>query len=207
MIPFALTATLRKRHLPYLAVLCLGLFGACAAPALAASAPEACGGQVFSQPFAAFNDPNLYTLVPGGEFNASSEGWELFGGAAIANTLRPNKTTGGVLNLPSGALAISPPVCVTLQYPAARVWVRDVKGSEGVAVAVAYTGTKTATQPQNIGQVHGQQTEWTLSNPINVQPQIAGPNEGPRQARFVFLAGGRTSDFQLSGLWVDPRMR
>ncbi len=207
MIPFATTAPLRKRHLPSLAIVFLGLAASCAPSAFAASAPEVCGGQAFSQPFVAFNDPNFYTLVPGGEFDSSSEGWELFGGAAIVSGARPNKTTGDVLNLPSGAIAVSPSVCVTLQYPSARVWVRDVKGSEGVAVGVAYAGTKTASQPQNVGQVHGQQTEWTLSSPINVQPQIAGPTEGPRQVRFVLLAGGKTSDFQLSGLWVDPRMR
>ena len=104
-------------------------------------------------------------------------------------------------------MAISPPVCVTLLYPTARVWVRDVKGSEGVTTAVAYPGTKvTVTNPQTVGQVHGQQTSWTLSNPINVQPQIAGSAEGTREARFVFVAGGKTSEFQLSGLYVDPRM-
>ena len=113
-----------------------------------------------------------------------------------------------MLDLPSGAVAVSPPVCVTLAYPTARVFVRDVKGSEGVAVGLAYAGTnRTVASPQNVGQVHGQQTEWTLSNPINVQPQMAGPNEGTREAQFVFTAAGNTNEFQLSGLYVDPRMR
>lgn len=205
------TAVRIKRQLGAVVVVCLAAFGLSAPSALAvatSSAPATCPGQVFSQPFTAFGDSNYYTLVPGGEFNSPSEGWALYNGARIINATRPNGSTAGVLDLPSGALAISPPVCVTAEYPTARVWVRDVKGSEGVATAVAYVGTKlTVTAPQNVGQVHGQQTSWTPSNPINIQPQVGGGAEGTREARFVFLAVGRSSEVQLYDLYVDPHMK
>jgi hypothetical protein len=58
-----------------------------------------------------------------------------------------------------------------------------------------------------VGQVHGAHNDWTASSPINVQPQIAGPAESTREARFVFKAGGKTSEFQLYDVYVDPRMR
>ncbi len=193
-----------KRQLASAAVVCVALLSLSAAPALAGAA---CEGQTFSQPFTAWKDYNYYTLVQGGAFNSASEGWELSHGAQIVQTTRPDGTTGGVLNLPSGAKAVSPPVCVTLQYPTARVWVRNVKGAEGVAVAVTYGGTSTATTPKNVGQVHGQQNSWTSSDPFNLQPQTAGSSEGVRELRLVFLAGGQTSDFQLNNLYVDPRMR
>jgi hypothetical protein len=205
------TAHRITRQLALTAIICSTALGISAASALAAAgspAPATCPGQTFSQIFAAFGDTNEYTLVPGGNFNGASEGWQLSKGARIINSTRPNGSTGGVLDLPSGAVAVSPPVCVTLAYPTARVFVRDVKGSEGVAVGLAYAGTnRTVASPQNVGQVHGQQTAWTLSNPINIQPQTAGPEEGTREARFVFTATGNTSEFQLSGLYVDPRMR
>ena len=173
------TAHTITRQLGLTAAICSAALGLSAASALAArisSAPSACAGQTFSQAFAAFGDTNEYTLVQGGNFNSASEGWELSKRARIITTTGPDGSTGGVLDLPSGAVAVSPPVCVTLEYPTARVFVRDVKGSEGVAVGLAYAGTnRTVTSPQNVGQVHGQQTSWTLSNPINVQPQIAGP--------------------------------
>jgi len=192
-------------------VLCIALLGLSAAPALAAGSSPAtsagCEGQTFSQPFTAENDFNYYTLVHGGEFNSASEGWTLSRGAQIVQATRPNAATGGVLNLPSGARAVSPTVCVTLQYPTARVWVRSVRGAAAVTVGVAYAGTPTATNPQAVGQLHGQQGSWTLSEPFNLEPQIAGSGEGPREVRFVFVAGGLISDFQLYGLWVDPRMR
>jgi hypothetical protein len=198
------TASRIMRQLGFAAGVSVALLGLSAAPAMAAAT---CEGQTFSQPFVAWNDYNYYTLVQGGAFNSASEGWELKGGAQVVQTIRPSGATGGVLNLPSGAKAVSPPVCVTLQYPAARVWVRDVKGAEGVSVAVAYAGTPTATNPKTVGQVHGQQSSWTVSEPFNLQPQTAGSGEGPRELRLVFVAGGQTSDFQLYGLYVDPRMR
>jgi hypothetical protein len=205
------TASRFRRGLGSATVLCITLLGLSAVPALATGSspatPAGCEGQTFSQPFTTENDFNYYTLVPGGEFNSASEGWTLSRGAQIVQTTRPNAATGGVLNLPSGARAVSPPVCVTLQYPTARIWVRNVRGSEGVTVAVAYAGTPSATNPKTVGQVHGQQSNWTLSEPFNLQPQTAGSGEGPREVRFVFVAGGLISDFQLSGLWVDPRMR
>jgi len=173
----------------------------------ATETPATCEGQTFSQPFEALRDSNYYTLVPGGQFESPSEGWELHGGAQIVQTTRPDGTSGGVLNLPGGSEAISPPVCVTLLYPTARVAVRDVSGAQGVAVAVAYAGTKTETAPKSVGQVTGDQASWTESNPFNVLPQTAGHVEETREVRFVFAALGKTSDFQLSGLYVDPRMR
>jgi len=198
------------RRLAAALVSCVAVCGLTAGAASAASTTVAatCPGQTFSQVFAPFGDTNLYTLVPGGEFNSPSEGWTLYNGARIISSARPNGSIGGVLDLPSGSMAVSPGVCVTLQYPSARVWVRDVKGSEGVSVSVAYPGTRlTVTSPQNVGQVRSPQTSWALPNAFNVQPQIAGMTEGTREAKFVFTASGRCTEVQLSGLYVDPRMR
>src|ERR1700733_8223913 len=103
---------------------CIGLLGVSAAPGLAATPTAGCEGQAFSQTFAAWKDPNLYTTVPGSEFNEPSAGWELSKGAQVIQTVRPDGSTGQALDMPSGAVAVSPPVCVTLQYPTARTWVR-----------------------------------------------------------------------------------
>jgi hypothetical protein len=180
---------------------------ALAAPGASSSTLASCDGQTFAPVFETLGDSSYYTLVPGGEFNSVSEGWTLLGGARIVQASRPQGATGGVLELPSGSVAISPPTCVTLQYPTARVWLQNVKGNDGVTVAVAYPGTLlTITSPQNVGQVHGQPGSWTLSSPINVQPQIAGAAESTREARFVFTSANRSTTYRLYGLYVDPRM-
>jgi hypothetical protein len=203
------------------AMLCIGLAGLTAAPALAdrplsagtvASAKvdaelAVCPGQTFSQPFEAWGDTSFYTLVPGSEYNSPGEGWELHGGAQIVEAHRPNGGSGGVLDMPSGSLAVSPPVCVTLHYPTARAWVEDVKGASGVVVGVYYAGGRFGGTGQPVGQLssipnHG----WQLSSPFEVRPALGGSAEGVREVRFVYANTSRNGDVHLSGLYVDPRM-
>lgn len=85
----------------------------------------------------------------------------------------------------------------------ARAMVRDVSGSEGVHISVACAGTKTADKPKNVGQVHGTQSAWTTSNPFNVHP---GNLPGWQLVQFTLSPGGKSSNFQISNFWVDPRM-
>jgi len=197
------------RQLGWTAGVCFAAASLSASPALASSTQPttaACDAQKYSQPFTAFKDFNYYTLAPGGEFNSSSEGWTLSGGAEVIQTTRPSGAAGGVLDLPAGSQAISPPQPITLQDRTARVWVRDASGAEGVSVSVSYLNTDTWLRPKNVGRVHGQHSSWTLSTPFNTQPETAGPEEGVRIVRFVFEAA-KNNETQLFGLWVDPRMR
>jgi hypothetical protein len=167
-------------------------------------APALCPGQTFSQPFTALGDSSYYTLVPGSEFNNPSEGWQLIGGAKISSTTRPDGSSGSVLDLPTGGIAISPPVCITLRYPTARVWTRAGENNDNVIVSVVYA--KALTQPKSVGSIEGTQSEWQLSEAFEVQPELGGKTEEAREVRFVFAATSKGSDTQLYGLFVDPRM-
>jgi hypothetical protein len=162
---------------------------------------SSCSAPALTQPFASARDSNWYTLTPGetpGSFNGA--GWTLSGGASIK---AGQIGTGSVLDLPSGSQAVSPPMCVASDYPTARTMVRDVAGAQGVHIYVAYAGTKTASQAQNVGQVHGQQSAWTLSNPFNVHP---GNLPGWQLMRFTLVPDGNSSDFQVYNFYVDPHM-
>jgi hypothetical protein len=188
-----------------LTVTALGLSAGSAHAGMAASIPtpvdpvSACSHGAFSQPFLAFKDRNLYTLAPGGDFEGPSS-WELSRGASIQG----DADRGGVLDLPSGAQATSPPMCITSDYPKARLFVRNVAGSEGVGFFVSYLRNGVWTAPKSTGQFHGDESDWTLSNRMNVQPSST---PGWQQARFTFVAGGTESRFQVDDFWVDPKMR
>jgi hypothetical protein len=192
------------------AALSLGIAAAVAGTAQAATSTtvldtSSCADPVLSQPFASTHDSNWYTLAPGENADGfGGTGWVLSGGATITTTTLADGSVGTVLNLPSGARAESPVMCVTSAYPVARAEVRDVVGSEGVFFYVGYEGTNTWANPRNTGQMHGNQTAWTLANPVNVQP-AGGPGWQP--VRFTFVAGGKTSDFQLYNFYVDPHCR
>jgi hypothetical protein len=187
--------------------------GVAATPALAATATapapaaplSSCDSGALSQPFTAHKDQHWYTLAPGGDFEPASAGdWELTGGATITSVVQPDGTVGGVLDLPSKAQASSPVLCITSDFPTARLWVRNIVGSEGVYFHVSYLNSGTWTAPKNTGQFHGEKSAWSLSKSINLQPSS---KPGWQQVRFTFLAGGSKSRFQVNDFWVDPKMR
>jgi hypothetical protein len=176
------------------------------ASAVVNTAVKTCEGQLFSQPFLAFGDANYYTLAPGGEFNSAGQGWTLSAGASIVQATRPGGATGGVLSLAPGAEAVSPPICVTLEYAKARIWLKGAEGASPVTVSVSYPETHSAAKPKEVGQLSGRLGAWTLSEPFAVRPRLAGSEEGTREVRFVFTAG-KTGSAKLYGFWVDPRMK
>jgi hypothetical protein len=197
----------RKRFSPRLAAIAIAAAAVLALPSAASAVndPSECTQPSLTQPFTAWKDFNWYTLVDGqsdGSFDGT--GWTLTGGASIVTTTLADGTTTTALDLPSGSKAVSPTVCVTSDYPTARTMVRNVKGSEGVFFYVSYAGTSTWDNPKNTGQVHGKSTVWTLSDPVNVQPSSVS---GWQVAKFTFIPGGKTSDFQIYNFYVDPHMR
>jgi hypothetical protein len=160
---------------------------------------SACSHGQFSQPLLPFKDKNFYTLAPGGDFEGPTS-WELSRGASI----RSDASRGGVLDLPSGAQATSPPLCITSDYPKSRLFVRNVAGAEGVSFYVSYLRSGVWTAPQSTGQAKGDKGAWTLSGGMNIKPSNT---PGWQQARFTFVAGGTKSRFQVDDFWVDPKMR
>ncbi len=140
--------------------------------------------------------------MPGGEFNEEGEGWTLSDGASVIQAMRPDGSTGGVLNIPVGGKAVSPPMCVTLAYPTARAWVDGTGSGKGVAVSVSYAGTQSAETPEEVGKVVGRGS-WKLGR-FDVAPLLGGSEDAPREVRFVFE--GRKGTNQLFGIYVDPRM-
>jgi hypothetical protein len=199
-----MTALRASRRALTMLGLAIAATGIAAAPAMADTTDPACSNPPLSSPFTAFKDNKLYTLAPGGTFDDPAAGWTLSGGAQILETLQPDDTTNGVLDLPSKAKAVSPVVCITSDFPTARTWVRNLAGAEGVFFYVSYYVNGTWTAPKNTGQFHGDHQAWTLSGNINVQPY---KTPGWQQVRFMFIAGGNTSRFQVNDFWIDPRMR
>jgi hypothetical protein len=189
-----------------LGILAVVIFTAAIAaiPAQASVNTSQCSEPVYSQSFLYAGDSNWYTPIPGESYdNLAGEGWQLSGGAQILTTTLSDGSTGQILDLPSGSKAVTPVFCVTSEYPTARGIVRDVKGSEGVFFYVEYEGTGTWEHPKNTGQIHGSGTAWTLVTPVNLQPYNT---PGLQPMRITLIPGGKTSDFEVYNLYVDPRM-
>jgi hypothetical protein len=160
-----------------------------------------CTTPALTEPFSAYNDTNEYALVPGQAFDSfTATGWTLSRGATIQTATLADETTGSVLDLPSGAEAVSPPMCVQSDYKNARTMIRDVSGSQAVKLDAQYAGTSS---PIPAGRFSGSATGWTASNPVNTNP---GSQSGWQLVVFTLRGSRKAADEQVYNFYVDPCM-
>jgi hypothetical protein len=181
---------------------------ALAVPAVASAAPpsqqpdatDACPAATFFQGFTAYHDNAWYTLTPGESAdNFTGGGWTLAGGASIVTTTLADGQTGSVLNLPSGASATSPVMCVTSAYPKARMFVQDVGTSPGVSLGVTYL----AGAPATSANVPGNQNGWSISPELNLKP---ANTPGWQPVQFTISANSKHGgSYEVYDFYVDPR--
>jgi hypothetical protein len=200
---------IRPRWLPPTAVAACSALLAFGPSVAQASQPavdtSSCEAPLLSQPFLSANDSNYYVPAPGqSSAGFSGAGWTLSGGATIQTVTLPNGSSASVLNMPSHAQAVSPPICVTTAYPTARVMVRNVLGGDPIGFSVGYAGTPSWTHPKGGGDVHGHANAWTLSDPVHMQPENV---VGWQLVQITLFAKGDHSDLQLYDLDIDPYSR
>jgi hypothetical protein len=195
----------RPPHLRKALAVCGAVLLVGAVPAQAATTEKnACEAPVLSQPLLSAGDANYY-FMPAGESanNFAGTGWSLSGGASIQQVTLANGSSGAVLDLPSGAQAVSPVICVTNEYPFARFAERQVNGTEGVNFYVSYL-TSQGWSNRYGGQVRGKGNGWTLSQQVAMQPSKTG---GWQLAEIILTGAGKSNDFQVYNLYIDPYRR
>jgi hypothetical protein len=165
----------------------------------------ACTDPVLTQPFLSFGDRNYYTPAPGQSARGFvGTGWTLTGGAKIVTVTQADGSSGRALDLPAGSMAVSPDVCVTSLYPTARMMVRGLFGGGDVSFRVSYAETNSWTNPHETGHVKGKKSGWTLSDPVQLQPNHV---QGWQIVRLTLVPGGGHSEFQVYNLELDPYAR
>jgi hypothetical protein len=155
----------------------------------------------FSQPFSSLKDANWYTLAPGQSVDSfDGTGWTLSGGAKLVTTTLADGSVGTVLDLPAGATAVSPPMCVSAAYPAARTVVRDLVGPPSIHLFVAYTNTPSWDKPAAAGTIPGN-TGWSNSPPLQLNP---GNLYGWQHEVFTLTNSLKGTNAQVYNFYVDP---
>ncbi len=131
-------------------------------------------------------------------------GWQLSHGAKVVSAKLADGTRGTVLDLPAGAQAVSPTICVASDYPMARTMIRNVRGHGGIAFYMSLAGTRTWSSPQSSGQRHGKQAAWSLTNRINLH---LPHKTGWHLLRIKLAGSGTQAEEQLYDFYIDPRMK
>src|SRR5271165_6747956 len=126
-----------------------GMTFAAALPVAAAQAAS-CPETTLVQPFKAIEEkekikePGYYSLVSGGAFEAGETAWTLSGGAKVASGGGISALTGKEakrsLELPKGAVAVSPLTCVEPNDRTFRFLDHGEGGSTTLTVSVVYEG-------------------------------------------------------------------
>jgi hypothetical protein len=175
---------------------------------LVASAPS-CDNLATSQPFLPWADPASYVLDPGGSFENGASGWSLSGGASVASGNESYKVGGSgdsySLSLPSGSSATSSTVCVGIEHPDLRVFVRNTGSMlSTLRVDVLFEDAYGNVQSAPIGTVSGG-SSWQPSAQIpilvNLLPLLPGDHT---PVAFRFTPQGSNGSWSIDDTYVDP---
>ena len=179
----------------------------------AANNPDGCVAQHdVSTPFTAWSDSADYALAPGGDFEAGAADWTLTKNASLTAGNQPyqiHDTAGASsLELPGGAVATSPPMCIDASYPYFRLFARKLgSGKAGLKVKVLFLDEKSNTKESNSGEVKADSTDWTLTDSLKIGVTFdANYGSGAAPVRFQFIAP-KDNTWRIDDLYVDPYAR
>jgi hypothetical protein len=166
------------------------------------STTASCPTPVVSQALLSWGDSAWYTPAPGvlpDSFTAA--GWTLSGGATVISATLADGQTGLVLDLPAGASATSPTVCVEAGEPTARM-ITQVVGTGASNNAASFYVTDVGSNKLTGGQPVNADTQWAESRPVNV---FRG--NGAADVNLTLVSNEKSGDVQVYDLYIDPHMR
>jgi hypothetical protein len=176
---------------------------------LVASA-EGCPVDPLEQPFRPWLDPADYVLLPGGTFEHGASGWSL-DGASVVSGNEPYYVHGAdekkSLSLPSGSHATSGTMCVGLEEPTLRLFVRSSSPSllSKLKVEVLFEDALGNVHAAPIGGAAAlTSTGWNPSAPMVIGVNLLPLIDGKTPVRFRFTAQG-SADWRIDDVYVDPR--
>jgi hypothetical protein len=195
-------------ELARIATLALVALGVAAPAASAEKKPKPvtapCDERVFSRVFAPWHDRGLYTLAPGGDFETQAADWTLEGPATVAADSAPfllgAALGAGSLELPAGATAVSPPICVERGFPSFRFVARSVSVEAGdlkVQVVYADGRRKSAARVKPAA-------EWAPTRKVSLAQgrfRVRRGSSAVVRLRFAAIGGS----VRVDDVYVDPR--
>ena len=118
-----------------------------------------------------------------------------------------NSAGNGMLRMPPGSKATSPAMCIDLNYPTIRYFVRDADREWArLKTQVMYVDHETAYSPYTVGKLNAS-GNWRLTEDIEIEPERGGVEAGWRRIAFRLVADPYEGDLRIDDLYVDPRMR
>ena len=167
-----------------------------------------CGYDDPTPVFEAWGDSANYSLAPQGDLSAAV-GWSLNKQASIVSGADPFSGAGQSLQLAKGAEVATPAMCVNLDHPTIRFFVKDVggNGKANLKVDVLYEDLNGHVKHLMVAKLKAG-SEWQPSAIVpmymNILAQAAAG--GVTAVAFQFKAEGLQKDetVSISSIYVDP---
>ena len=167
-----------------------------------------CGYGDPSTQFAAWGDDASYVLAPQGDLS-ETDGWTLSKQATVASSGDPFSGARHSLQFANGAEAATPAMCVNLDHPTIRFFVRDQGGNDKsrLKVDVLYEDFDGHVKHLTDAKLRAG-TEWQPSVIVPMYMNVlalASPT-GVTAVAFQFKAEGlqKGETLSISSLYVDP---
>jgi hypothetical protein len=177
-----------------------------AAPAAAHAA--ACPQGATSHPFEAQGDFGSYALVPGGSFEGGAPGWSLDEAEVAEASQSASSAHAHYLHVKPHGEAVSPPFCVSSEYPSYRLYYEKTHGGQHAALNIALRYTDGSGEHEVSGDaLEGEKRSWTLSPVLDLASRLPVSTPGSSVVvRFVFTGSGKSS-WAIDDIYVDPYSR
>ena len=167
-----------------------------------------CGFDAPALVFQSWGDDSSYSLAPQGDLSVS-DGWTLSKTATVVSGADPFSGAARSLRLGKGAEAATPAMCVNLDNPTIRFFIRDSggNGKSNLKVSVLYEDFGGKVKHLAIAKLKAS-TEWQPSTilPIYFNMLALAAPSGMTAVAFEFKAEGLQKDetLSISSLYVDP---
>src|SRR5438094_3186310 len=159
-----------------------------------------CGYGAPSQVFAPWGDQAMYTLAPQGDFSAT-DGWTLNKQATVAPSGDPFSGARQSLQFAKGAEAATPAMCVNLDNPTIRFFVRDLggNGKSQLKVDVLYEDFSGHVKHLTIAKLRaGSEWQPSVILPMYMNMLARASSSGLTAVAFRFKAEGLQKDETLA---------
>jgi hypothetical protein len=167
-----------------------------------------CGYGAPSSQFAAWGDDASYVLAPQGDLS-ETDGWTLNKQATVVPSADPFSGAEQSLQFAKGAEAATPAMCVSLDNPTIRFFVRDLGGNNKsqLKVDVLYEDFGGHVKHLTVAKLRaGGEWQPSIILPIYMNVLALASPSGVTAVAFRFKAEGLQKDEKLSisSLYVDP---
>jgi hypothetical protein len=179
----------------------------------AAAAPayhNPCDDSNIENPFTQWDDSADYFLIRGGDVSNLAPDWSFDGGGVVDenNTDSAHGEETASASLGAGDSVTAPSVCVSVDDPTMRFFVRNTGAATGtLRVEALYTDQSFETHAIQLGTLTSADAgdAWTPSPILELAaPLDALLDDGVTPVRFRFSADGAGSAWLVDDVYVDP---